>query len=81
MMDAVIVTAASLAVFAITYGLLLWLGAPEPPEPDAAFFTVRERLENVWRYAALLCTIRQHQPPQPDRRHPALAQPSTHTHG
>jgi hypothetical protein len=78
MMGVAVVAAASLAVFALTFGILLWIGAPEQPEPDADFFTRRERLENVWRQAALLCAVRQHQPPEPARCHAALAQPEAH---
>jgi hypothetical protein len=81
MMAMAVVAAASLATFAITFGLLMWLARPERPEPDAAFFTVRERLENVWRQASLLGSIRHHQPPQPARGQAALAQPVTHARG
>jgi hypothetical protein len=79
MMAVAVVAAASLAVFALTFGLLLWIGAPEQPEPDAPFFTRRERLEHVWRQAA--ATIRQHQPMQPALCQATLAQPAAHTHG
>jgi hypothetical protein len=81
MMAMAIVAGAMLAVFAITLGLLWWLCAPERPEPDAPFFTVREQLENVWRQASLLGSIRHHQPPQPARGQAALAQPVTHARG
>jgi sterol desaturase/sphingolipid hydroxylase (fatty acid hydroxylase superfamily) len=81
MMAVAVVAAASLAVFAITFGLLWWLARPEQPEPDAPFFTVRERLEHVWRQASLLGPIRHHQPPQPARGQAALAQPVTHARG
>jgi hypothetical protein len=78
MMGVAVVAAASLATFAITFGLLLWLGAPEQPEPDAVFLTRRERLECVWRQVT--ATIRQHQPMQPALCQATIAQPPTHTH-
>jgi hypothetical protein len=81
MMAVAVVTAASLAVFALTFGLLLWIGAPEQPEPDAAFFTRREQLEHVWRQAALLRPIGKHQPMQPALCQATLAQPSAHVRG
>jgi len=74
MMTVAIVAGSSLAVFAITFALLVWLGAPERPEPDAPFLTRRERLKDIRRRAALLCTVCQHQASEAPPRQPALAQ-------